>query len=233
MRNSIRWEDLDTNVIEGLHIEYDIMTEEEETELCEKIINEPIDPSKSILFSRVTLHYGYAFDPVTLKVNRDRTNVVEIPEYIQLLVNKFSTKYDQVTINIYNKKGCISGHVDTHSCFGGDIMVFSIGSNVTIQFISEAGRIYDVWVPRRSMLFMSGASRYSFKHKISGRSTDIDPEGNVIKRGRRISITYRTVNHPDNCICDCDYPAMCDSQNPESFLVPDRLQPDYVPPNYV
>ena len=63
-----------------------------------------------------------------------------------------------------------------------------------------------VVLPRRSVLVLNDAARYSWTHAIATRKTDLI--GDVVKpRGVRTSLTFRTVRHEP---CDCNFKAYCD-----------------------
>jgi alkylated DNA repair dioxygenase AlkB len=47
-------------------------------------------------------------------------------------------------------------------------------------------------VERGSLLVLAGESRYKWRHAIPGRKTD-KVGGQVFHRGRRVSLTFRTV----------------------------------------
>ena len=68
---------------------------------------------------------------------------------------------------------------------------------------------------------MSGITRYLYKHKIVFRKTDLNPDSIIVRRDVRTSITIRKIN--SSRICDCDYPIVCDTQNPKSLILPTRL----------
>jgi alkylated DNA repair dioxygenase AlkB len=167
---------------------------------------------------------------------RDESNIADL--------NLSEWSYDQITINRYDgsKKSGIGSHVDTHSPFDDKIVVISLGAPVTIRFelphITDDNKHFvqnmdefdslpkriDLWVEPRSLLVMSGMSRYLYKHKIPVRKTDTAPDGSVIKRDTRTSITIRKVKFDG--VCECEYPLMCDYQNPASLVLPDRLTKD-------
>lgn len=154
--------------------------------------------------------------------------------------------YDQITINRYvgGTKCGIGSHVDTHSTFTDKIISLSLGAPTVMrfelpkitddnsEFVEAMGLEYyeslpksvDIWVEPRTLMVMSGMSRYLYKHKISIRKTDIDPDGDIIKRRTRTSITIRKANFTGTC--DCEYPMMCDYQNPSSLVLPDRMKTD-------
>lgn len=47
-----------------------------------------------------------------------------------------------------------------------------------------------------SLLVMTGPARYTWRHAIAPRKSDPGPTGRV-PRGRRVSVTFRTLLHPD------------------------------------
>ena len=62
-------------------------------------------------------------------------------------------------------------------------------------------------LPRRSLLVLSKEARYIYAHGISPRKTDVYPDGTLVDRGRRVSITLRNVNFSastDGCNCKYD-----------------------------
>ena len=63
-------------------------------------------------------------------------------------------------------------------------------------------------LPRRSLLIMTGEARYRWRHAILHRKTD-KIDGELIKRQRRVSLTFRRVKRSP---CECIYPQYCDSQ---------------------
>jgi alkylated DNA repair dioxygenase AlkB len=149
--------------------------------------------------------------------------------------------YDQITINRYmgGTKCGIGSHVDTHSTFTDKIISLSLGAPTVMRFelddITDSNESHipdieeyralpqtvDIWVESRSLIVMSGMSRYLYKHKIPVRKTDLTPDEEVVRRSTRTSITIRQVRFDG--ICECDYPLMCDYQNPESLVLPDRV----------
>lgn len=64
-------------------------------------------------------------------------------------------------------------------------------------------------LPRRSLLVMTGASRFGFTHGIKGRSFDQDGT-RIVSRGDRYSVTMRRVKPLEEVRCDCAHPHVCD-----------------------
>ena len=63
-------------------------------------------------------------------------------------------------------------------------------------------------LPRRSLLVLVDEARYIYAHGISPRKTDVYPDGSIVDRGRRVSITLRNVNfnvRNGKSYCDCKY----------------------------
>ena len=230
----------------GFHIIENVINTDTELEL-HKYISELIvaneDESKKIISGRESLHYGYTFDFKQLKPDND--NLPDpIPDKIKTVIDTVLEEhteladwdYNQITINRYQTgdkiKSGIGSHVDTHSVFDDKIVVISLDEPTCMIFElphnfkktdkhTELSKRADLWLKPRSLMIMSGISRYLYKHRIPHRKTDIDSDGNIVKRGVRTSITIRKVTLDGTC--DCDYPIVCDYQNPSSLVLPTRL----------
>ena len=108
---------------------------------------------------------------------------------------------NQMTVNEYNEGSGIGSHVDTVTAFGDGLISISLNAGVVMEFrqTEEDEKANEtlallrklVYLPRRSMLLMSGPARYTWEHMIVSRMTDTH-EGQVIPRGRRVSLTLRT-----------------------------------------
>ena len=70
---------------------------------------------------------------------------------------------------------------------------------------------WELLLPPRSLLLMTGPSRYGYTHAIRSRKTDTI-EGRTVQRQGRYSITMRTVRRGDEVGCDCAYPGVCDAR---------------------
>lgn len=70
---------------------------------------------------------------------------------------------------------------------------------------------WELLLPARSLLLMTGPSRYGYTHAIRPRKTDLVGGATVPRRGR-YSITMRTVRRGDEIGCDCAYPGVCDAR---------------------
>jgi len=70
---------------------------------------------------------------------------------------------------------------------------------------------WELLLPARSLLVMTGASRYGFVHGIKGRKTDV-VEGEAVARQGRYSITMRSVRRGERVGCECAFPGVCDAR---------------------
>ena len=104
-------------------------------------------------------------------------------------VQHYGFKYNYITYDIYEKCEDIPDFL-TFICLELKI----INSNYIFNqcIINNYDEIYELYVKPQSLYIMSGDSRYEWKHSMTGKKYDII-EDKKIKRGRRISITFRNV----------------------------------------
>eukprot|EP01079_Euglenida_sp_SAG-EU17-18_P006239 gene6239-1114_t len=101
-------------------------------------------------------HYCHRFNYATKAV--DPVPLGPLPEPLielsqQLIAQgMMHAEPDQVTINEYNVGQGIGSHVDTHSSFGPEICILSLGSGVTMQFRQLDGQSKAVYLPPLSLL---------------------------------------------------------------------------------
>lgn len=152
---------------------------------------------------RKVQQYGFEYDYSTRK-DSEYKKIQDIPE-ILLLLQKIgldkvkelipetleNCKLNQCIVNKYDPGQGISAHIDKIT-FGPAIVCFTLGSATTMTFsktINGKKVVVEKYVEPNSLYIMSGDARYEWKHEIRPRFTD---EG--IRRGTRISVTFRTVN---------------------------------------
>ena len=70
---------------------------------------------------------------------------------------------------------------------------------------------FEVFLPPRSLLVMTGPSRYGYVHGIRGRKTDQIGDQTVSRAGR-YSVTMRSIKRGQDIGCNCSYPGVCDAQ---------------------
>lgn len=143
-------------------------------------------------------HYGYKYDYKARKITQD-LQIGSIPDWLAGLCNElcannlFSKIPDQVIINEYQAGQGITPHIDCVPCFGETIASISVCASCVMEFTHvETSEKFSQLLEPRSLLAFSGEARYKWQHAIPQRKTDI-VDGQKIIRGRRISLTFRTV----------------------------------------
>lgn len=181
--------------IYGLSVIPDFINIEEEKELLNNINK---SEWSSVLKRRVQ-HYGYEYDYKGRGVTKTR----EIPEFLKKFyprLQKFTNeKLDQVIVNEYEPGQGIGPHIDNIKYFTNDILGITLGSYtcMTFTYKYKTGKDsfeyeFSTILPRRSLLVMNKFARYIWSHSIKNRKTDDTTKGKL-KRGKRISITFRTL----------------------------------------
>jgi alkylated DNA repair dioxygenase AlkB len=180
-------------MIDGLKYFHNFIGEDEEKELIRLIDAEVW----SMDLKRRTQHYGYKYDYTKKRVDSSMY-VGLIPAWIASYCTRltglgFKKKPDQVIINEYLPGQGIAKHVDCVSCFGETVASLSLGSTCSMEFEHvDSHKIGSTILGPRSMLILSGPARYEWMHSISARKEDVF-DGEPLPRGRRISLTFRTV----------------------------------------
>ncbi|MCB9994860.1 MAG: alpha-ketoglutarate-dependent dioxygenase AlkB [Rhodospirillales bacterium] len=172
--------------IPGLQYLPDFITEDEEKALVEDIDQRPwLNDLK-----RRVQHYGYKYDYKARTVTDD-SYLGPLPGWLMPITQKLSFKPDQTIVNEYFPGQGISAHVDCVPCFGDTIASLSLGSGAVMQFTNGQEK-HDLYLEPRSLIILSGPARYEWTHAIPTRKSDV-VDGLKIERGRRISLTFRTV----------------------------------------
>ena len=142
--------------------------------------------------------YGYRYD-YRRKGLDPASRIGPLPVWALDLIDAFrhegltDTSYNQLIINEYTPGQGISPHIDCRPCFDDTIFSLSLGSPciMTMRHI-ESNRARDILLEPGDILLMSGEARYDWRHGIAPRKTD-RVSGRVVKRGRRVSLTFRRV----------------------------------------
>ena len=141
---------------------------------------------------RRTQHYGYKYD-YTARSLDESYYLGGIPHWIDELCNKLSVesifieKPDQVIINEYMPGQGIAPHIDCAPCFTGTICSLSLASGCVMD-LTNGDIKKSILLEPNSLLVLQGEARYKWKHGIAPRKID-----NGVRRGRRISLTFRKV----------------------------------------
>ena len=103
----------------------------------------------------------------------------------------FNRMPDQAIINEYMPGQGISAHIDA-KIFGPVVASISLNSFTTMELSNGRDR-YSIGLEPRSLLVLTDNARWDWAHEI--KRTQYDEESGLqIKRGRRVSITFRTVS---------------------------------------
>jgi len=220
----------DDVVVPGMLLFPNFVTEEEEANLMEELGQGPWER----LIARRVRHFGFRFNYKTRRCDQPgeappgdaAADVVSpLTPGVRVLCDRIAgemvgagvdsdadrARPDQLTVNQYEPGQGIAPHVDTHSAFGPAIQSLTLGAGIVMSFRHPSnGLVKHVWLPRRSMLVMSGEARFLWTHGICCRKTDV-VNGKLVRRGTRLSATFRTVMPPTQT-CTCSFPEQCDSQ---------------------
>lgn len=176
----------------GLYVWPDKITSQQESEIIAYLDSQPWSNE----LSRRTQHYGTEYDYVRRNLKPKPAPPLSGPI---LNIANWLKQYNymnpvQCIVNEYTRSQGIAPHID-REVFGDRVIGLSIGADVMMEF-TRGDEIYNAWLPRRSLMVMSGESRSSWKHSIPKRVTYIDPNGTKITKPqdyRRISLTYREI----------------------------------------
>lgn len=181
--------------IVGLEIYPDFITTREEKELLDSIDNAPwLNDLK-----RRVQHYGYKYNYRARKIDNS-LYLGKLPGWSENLIQKMldgkiiNFTPDQAIVNKYEIGQGISSHIDCEPCFGDTIISLSLGSSCILNFekkLNSKDKI-GLFLEPRTLLVMKKESRYDWFHGIPLRKSD-KFNGEIIKRARRISVTYRKV----------------------------------------
>ena len=149
----------------------------------------PVSPSPK---AREVLHFGYSYKYTHHSLER----AAEIPADLvpaRPLAEDFTP--DQLIVNRYKPGQGISAHVDRIDVFGSTIACITLGSGAEMEFTCPGHPSFTVYLDVGSLLVMTDEVRYLYAHRIPSRRTDLVC-GKRVKRGTRVSLTYRTVRSP-------------------------------------
>jgi alkylated DNA repair dioxygenase AlkB len=183
------------STINGLELHFNFISIDEEKQLLKNI-----DDSIWLRdLSRRVQHYGYKYDYRARKIDNS-FYLGELPQWLNDLAHKIYKKKlidfipDQAIINEYDPGQGIASHVDCEPCFGDTIISLSLGSTCIMNFNKEVNSLdkIPILLEPRCLVIMNKESRYNWFHGIPARKSDKFND-EVIKRKRRVSITFRRV----------------------------------------
>ena len=172
--------------ISGLEFVSDFITADEE-----RVLIDAIDQQSWLNdLKRRVQHYGYKYDYKARAVTPS-SYIGPLPDWVEKIATRLPFTADQAIVNEYEPGQGISAHVDCVPCFGDMIASLSLSSGAIMQF-TNAGNKEEIYLEPRSLIILSGEARYKWTHAIPARKSDM-VNGFKIDRGRRISLTFRSV----------------------------------------
>ncbi|XP_055384619.1 alkylated DNA repair protein alkB homolog 8 [Condylostylus longicornis] len=202
----------------GLVILKDFISDDEEIKILSLL--EKTKENENCMKHRIVTHYGYEFLYDSNQVDPTQPLSRKIPQELDFLWERLESKFkglnwykpDQLTVNVYKVGQGIPPHVDTHSAFLDPIFSLSLEDDVVMNF-RKLDEHRSIVLPKKSLLIMSGESRYEWTHGIKSRVMDIVTSDNgalkVRPRKQRTSLTFRKLRCTT---CDCAFETFCDSK---------------------
>jgi alkylated DNA repair dioxygenase AlkB len=143
-------------------------------------------------------HYGYRYDYKARKVDPSMY-LGTLPAWARPLADRLvadghmAAAPDQLIVNEYEPGQGITPHVDCVPCFGPVVCSVTLGSRCVMELSAlKGGGAESLLLEQGSLVVLAGEARYSWRHAIPGRKSD-RVGGQVVPRGRRVSLTFRTV----------------------------------------
>lgn len=156
-----------------------------------------VEPWLTDLKRRVQ-HFGYRYDYKARKVDPSMY-LGPLPAWAQPLAARLVAEGymeappDQLIVNEYEPGQGISAHVDCVPCFGPVVCSITLGSQCVMELSAlEGDGAESRLLERGSLVVLAQDARYQWRHAIPGRRSD-KVAGQVLPRGRRVSLTFRTV----------------------------------------
>ena len=188
--------------IAGLHYHPEFLTPEQQAE-CISMVDAAVNEWRNDI-SRRTQHYGWRYDYRARAITPDMY-LGQLPRWLQQLAEQlqlelvqedgtpmFGRPPEQVIVNEYVGAQGIRPHID-HPGFGPTICTISLLENWEMDLSIRRNQNHPALLEAGSCLTMTGESRSRWYHGIETRQKE--PGGR--RRGRRVSLTFRTVLNRD------------------------------------
>jgi alkylated DNA repair dioxygenase AlkB len=180
------------SLIPGLSLTRDYITPGEETEFLAAVENGPWEND----WRRRIQQYGVGYSDSGGKPKWVR----DCPDWLKPLAERVGRDAgmerfpENCVINEYIPPLGIAPHRD-YPAFGPTIACVSLGSDIILDFVmADRSQRLPVFVPARSLWIITGPARSKWLHGIAPRLGDTIA-GERRKRGRRVSITFRTAKN--------------------------------------
>ena len=189
----------DVGAVPGLKFWEGFLTPEEQAE-CVRQVDGAKDMWRNDLRRRVQ-HYGWLYDYKARSITSDM-HVGPLPDWLAKLAKRlyeetglFEMVPEQVIVNEYEPGQGISTHTD-HPGFGPTVCMVSLLDDWEMDFSENWKDKSPALLPRGSCTFLTDEARYIWQHGIAPRKSEQIPGGRR-DRNRRLSLTFRTVRHPE------------------------------------
>jgi len=151
-------------------------------------------------------HYGARYEYKSAEV-AELGSAPQIPPVMTIIGERLVTQGlfdrppEQVIVNEYLLGQGITSHVDKSS-FGPAVATISLIESWPMTFKNlKSNEEFELLLEVKSLAVMTKQSRFDWSHEIRKRKFD-NLGGLKIRRGRRLSLTYRTINEvSDPLIC--------------------------------
>eukprot|EP01084_Bolivina_argentea_P069413 126300_1 len=193
------------NYIPGLIYIPNFITEKEEMEIKQQLINKSdIWKYSKIQMKRRSLQFGWHLDYEKMELYKAREKeLVNIPsewiwicsriqKWMEVKFNQKCKEFNQLILNEYAPNQGIRDHTDRTHCFGPVICGLSLFNTCVLEFRDKRNKnvVKPVLLYPRSVFIMTGESRYQWTHGI------VDNKehkfcGHRVRRGIRYSMTFR------------------------------------------
>ncbi|KND00415.1 uncharacterized protein SPPG_09218 [Spizellomyces punctatus DAOM BR117] len=188
---------MECSKVPGLFLIDDFISKEEEDQLLATLDGRAWGgkgqkPNEEL--RRRTQQYGYLFSFRTRQVEE---HLGPLPAFVDGVVERMRAfgvfakePPEYLLVNEYERGQGIMPHVDA-STFGSTVTSLSLLTPCVMTFSKrDSGESVDILLRPRSLLVLTGDSRYNFTHSISKNQVD-HYCGEPIERGRRVSLTFR------------------------------------------
>ncbi len=189
----------DVGAVPGLKFWEGFLMPDEQAE-CVKQVNAAEGMWREDLRRRVQ-HYGWLYDYKARAITPDM-HVGPLPDWLARLAKKlydqtelFEQVPEQVIVNEYKPGQGIATHTD-HPGFGPTVCTISLLDDWEMDFSKNWKDKSPALLQRGSCVLMTDDARHLWQHGIAQRKSEQTPLGRR-DRKRRLSLTFRTVLHPD------------------------------------
>ena len=152
---------------------------------------------------RRVLHFGHRYDYGRRRLGpRGGGDALAFPPWLEAIARRLVAMElfregcpNAALLNEYDPGQGITRHVDG-PMFGDTIAGISLLSPAEMRLSHPDGTLWALDLPSRSLLVLTGEARRVWRHAIPARKSDPLPDGGRRPRGRRLSLTLRTVRQP-------------------------------------